>query len=96
MDTLRLVWLETVAGTTYYVAEFSPLTAPYPGYAAMTGKTDIVKVLLKEKALINAMDGHGETALIKAVSHGHVNASEMLLNKGADANILAGSGKTAH
>ena len=37
----------------------------FPGYAAMTGKTDIVKVLIKEKAEINGLDGHGETPLIK-------------------------------
>ena len=34
----------------------------------MHGKTDIVKVLIKEKAQINALDGHGETPLIKVSS----------------------------
>ncbi|KAL5263154.1 hypothetical protein ACHWQZ_G008534 [Mnemiopsis leidyi] len=61
-------------------------------YAAMHGKTDIVKVLIKEKAQINALDGHGETPLIKAVTYGHVNAAEMLVNKGADPNIQSVSG----
>ena len=31
----------------------------------MKGKADIVKVLIKAKAEINALDGHGETPLIK-------------------------------
>ncbi|XP_063694246.1 ankyrin repeat domain-containing protein 7-like isoform X4 [Bolinopsis microptera] len=61
-------------------------------YAAMTGKTDIVKVLIKEKAEINGLDGHGETPLIKAVTYGCLNAAEMLLNKGADTNMQSASG----
>lgn len=35
------------------------------GYAAMKGKADIVKVLVKAKAEINALDGFGETPLMK-------------------------------
>ena len=31
----------------------------------MKGKSDIVKLLIKTKAHINAMDGYGETPLIK-------------------------------
>ena len=31
----------------------------------MCGKTEIVEVLLKAKANLNAQDAHGETALIK-------------------------------
>ena len=58
----------------------------HAGYAAMLGRTDIVKVLLKEKAKKDAHDGYGETALIKAVTNGHTASTEMLLNKGADPN----------
>lgn len=64
------------------------------GYACMCGKTEIVEVLLKAKANVNAQDAHGETALIKAVTNSHLAITNILLKKGADANIQNGSGIT--
>jgi len=55
--------------------------------AARTGKTDAIKMLLDNGAQVNAKETWGgTTALMWAVSEGHLAASRMLTDRGADVN----------
>ncbi|KAJ6139695.1 hypothetical protein N7471_006181 [Penicillium samsonianum] len=67
--------------------------------AASAGHTEIVELLLNNKAKVNAiaMGKNGRTALQAAASAGHINLVELLLDNKADVNALpAGSyGRTA-
>jgi len=61
--------------------------------AAYHGHTEIVKLLLKRKADINAKDKDGETPLIAALTSGHTEIGELLINKGAGVNIKTKNGR---
>jgi ankyrin repeat protein len=54
--------------------------------AACKGHQDAVKVLLKNKANINAMNNEGSSALFCAAENGHGNMLLSLLGSGADIN----------
>ena len=56
--------------------------------AAWSGRTDVVQVLIKHNANINAVDCGGDTPLHDAAMRNHYNSViEALLHGGADINI---------
>ncbi|KAI1115417.1 ankyrin repeat-containing domain protein [Nemania sp. NC0429] len=59
--------------------------------AAEGGFDDVVEFLLSCKARIDDQDSDGETALYRAVKHGHLSTYGLLLNAGANVHT-----KTAH
>jgi len=54
--------------------------------AAGEGKTDIVRILLREGALVDAEGGFGETALHKAAENGHLAVAQLLIDHGSNIN----------
>ncbi len=62
--------------------------------AAFHGRTEIVRLLLRSKADINAGDKEGETPLLSALAGGHAEISELLINRGAQINIKMKNGWT--
>ena len=64
--------------------------------AAMNGREEIVKTLLKEsKKEINTQNTEGKTALIIAAEYGYTNIVEILVENGADQTIKSKEGKVA-
>lgn len=65
-------------------------------YASQSGNIDIVKLLLENKAELNAQDPEtGFTPLIYAVVNNHIEIVELLISSGADISIRDKDGKTA-
>jgi ankyrin repeat protein len=62
--------------------------------AAVFGHTEIVKLLLRNKADVNAKDKEGETPLLAALVNGHSDIGELLVNKGAKVDIKDKNGWT--
>ncbi|MGE0394413.1 MAG: ankyrin repeat domain-containing protein, partial [Vicinamibacterales bacterium] len=63
--------------------------------AAHAGKAGTIGVLLEHKATVDAKErAKGQTALMWAVSAGHLDAARALLDGGADANAASASGFT--
>lgn len=62
--------------------------------AAYYGDTAIVKLLLANKADIEAKEMHGETPLFGSAMNGYVGATELLLNSGAEVNVKDDNGDT--
>ena len=56
-------------------------------HAAMDGHTEVVKLLLKKKANVNARGRGGFTALHNAAQKGHLEIVQMLLDNKADINV---------
>jgi uncharacterized protein len=52
--------------------------------AARMGNRDMVDLLLQAKADLNAVDGVGESAFVKAVIAGHIEIAKLLLEAGAE------------
>lgn len=64
--------------------------------AAAHGKLDVVQRLVEQDdALVDARSEYGLTALMQAISLGHIPVAKWLLEKGADANATGVDGKTA-
>jgi ankyrin repeat protein len=63
--------------------------------AAMTGKPQIVKQLLRYKASVDKSDIGGRTPLINATINGHSDIVELLLDHGADINAKSNKNETA-
>ncbi len=63
--------------------------------AAANGSLDLVKLLLKHKALVNQADGFKTTALMAAAGKGNKAMVELLLASGADARAKDDDGKDA-
>ncbi|XP_073443891.1 ankyrin repeat and SAM domain-containing protein 6 [Dendrobates tinctorius] len=64
--------------------------------AAVTGKLDVVQLLVEKNADINRQDSvHAWTALMQATYHGNKEIVIYLLNLGADVNLRAKNGYTA-
>jgi ankyrin repeat protein len=59
-------------------------------HAAITGQTDIVKLLLKKGADVDAKNPHNGTPLHLACLYGHFEIAELLINQGADLNAWYG------
>jgi ankyrin repeat protein len=60
---------------------FSPL-----GWAARRGDVELVRLLIKRGAQVDAADEHGQTALMDAVMANQVETARVLLEAGADPN----------
>lgn len=58
--------------------------------AAAHGHAEVVKVLLANKAIVDAKDNGGQTPLYFAAGEGHKEIVELLLAKGADINVTVG------
>lgn len=69
---------------------FTPLMS-----AAWNGRVEIMRILIKSGADINARDDYGRTPLMLAVSHNKVEAVKLLLAKGAEKNLRESDGYTA-
>jgi len=63
--------------------------------AAQTGNIEIIKMLLKAQAHIDAQDHRGETALITAVRRNHIEAAALLLSSDANRRLRNRDGETA-
>ncbi|XP_053323460.1 ankyrin repeat and SAM domain-containing protein 6 [Spea bombifrons] len=64
--------------------------------AAVTGKLELVQLLVDKNADINKQDSvHAWTALMQATYHGNKDIVLYLLNQGADVNLRAKNGYTA-
>jgi len=64
-------------------------------WASYTGNAEIVAMLLKRGADVEATDMYGSTALIKAIESGYTDIVTMLLKVGADVNVTDNDGWTA-
>jgi uncharacterized protein len=62
--------------------------------AALEGRTEDVKALLRKGADVNAKDGSGRTALMFTVINLHGETVRVLLEHGADVNARADDGAT--
>jgi len=56
---------------------------------------EIAKKLIEKGANVNAKDERGDTALMRAVSWGHIKIVKLLIEKGANVNIKDNNGWTA-
>jgi len=64
-------------------------------YAVANGRRELVEILLKSGANVNAQDKWGITALMYAVLEGRRELAELLLSRGADIHVRAKKGLTA-
>jgi ankyrin repeat protein len=63
--------------------------------SAFNGHNQVIEILVRAGADINARDNEGYTALAKAAKNGHLQAVQTLINLRADPNIPTAEGKTA-
>jgi ankyrin repeat protein len=62
-------------------------------YAALTGRTDVVNLLLNAGAQLNIVDQRGTTALGRAAENGHLTVMSALIARGADVNAGGSFGR---
>jgi hypothetical protein len=77
-------------------AQLSPGGPPQTAlhYCALSNRETLATALVEAKAEINAKDGRGETALLKATQDRHEGVISMLLDNGADSTIPNDAGCT--
>ena len=51
--------------------------------AAIMGRTDVARILVKAGADLNARDSGGETPLMHALAHSHLEVADVLRTAGA-------------
>jgi ankyrin repeat protein len=76
-------------------SNYKETNRPMIAWAAQSGSVEIVQALIEAKADMNAVDGIGQTALMRAVDMDQANVVEALIKAKADTNIQAPDGKTA-
>lgn len=64
-------------------------------YAATTGKTDVIKILIDNHAYIDSSSPNGVTSLMMAIRGGHVSAVRLLIEEDADVRVKNDAGETA-
>lgn len=64
-------------------------------YAAFNGRTDILRLMTKGKAALDAKAPNGQTALMLAAGAGHLEAVRVLVDADADMDLDDGTGRTA-
>ncbi len=64
-------------------------------YAAVSGQTETLALLLDCKAPIDATNENGKTALMEAARYGRLPATRLLLERGANPNLVDNGGGTA-
>ncbi|MEG6586703.1 ankyrin repeat domain-containing protein, partial [Dendrosporobacter sp. 1207_IL3150] len=69
---------------------FTPLMA-----AASFGRVEVIDLLIRQGAAVNAKDRDEQTALMKAVRYNHTDAVKLLLQAGADLNTKDIKGNTS-
>ncbi len=69
---------------------FTPLMS-----AAWHGRVDMMRMIVKNGADINARDDYGRSAIMLAVSQNKIRAVKFLIEKGADKNLRESDGYTA-
>ena len=69
---------------------FTPLM-----FAAREGCVECVKILVDAKASINQADPDGITPMINSIINGHYDVASLLLDKGADPNLMDKTGREA-
>jgi ankyrin repeat protein len=62
--------------------------------AAYHGRMEVVNLLLRSKAEVNAKDKEGETPLLSALSGGHAEVGELLIRRGALIDVKTKNGWT--
>ncbi|XP_028585584.2 poly [ADP-ribose] polymerase tankyrase-2 isoform X3 [Podarcis muralis] len=63
--------------------------------AAEKGHNDVVEVVIKHEAKVNALDNLGQTSLHRAAHCGHLQTCRLLLSSGCDPSIVSLQGFTA-
>jgi hypothetical protein len=88
--------LNVVASLLAKGAEPNPANGWTPlMYAAFKGHTETVRLLLDNRARVDAVTDNGTSALMLAAMEGHREVVELLLAKGANAKAANASGKSA-
>jgi ankyrin repeat protein len=82
------------AGDSIFSGKIWGVEKPPIVWAAMTGSSDCLRVLLDAGAEVDARGGNGETALMWAVSKGRRDCMAVLLAAGADIKACDSSGMT--
>lgn len=72
----------------------------YPGYspvhyAALYGRTKVLKAMLDQGVSVNLRDRNGYTLLMLASENGHLETVKLLLQRGADPNLRSATGESA-
>lgn len=76
-------------------ANYKENNRPMIAWAAQSGSVEVVEALINAKADVNAVDGIGQTALMRAVDMDQINVVEILIKAKADVNVKTSDGKTA-
>lgn len=84
-----------VVGKGANVTDSSLTTVRTQEVACRTGRPDLLKLLLKHGAALDAQASDGTTALIRLTLQGNVAAAEMLITYGASIDLADNEGRTA-